>query len=131
MASVTIDGAIRELEGLLSQLSNRRDILRKIGLLLRSSTRLRFDTELNPERKRWQPSLRALREGNKTLTDEGKLRRSISFDSDNDEVVVGTNVSYGKFHQLGLRGNPERAFLGLSKSDREKILDLIESELNS
>ena len=126
---ISIDEGIKEITLLVSKLNNRKDLLRKIGILLRNSTRLRFDTEQSPDRKKWIPSLRARREGNKTLTDEGNLRRSLQVTNDNNEVNIGTDVEYAKFHQLGLGDQPERAFLGLSRSDRKKVLDLIEREL--
>jgi len=129
MASITVDEAVKEIGELLAATQDRRQMLRKIGKLLQQSTRLRFETERDPDRKRWIPSLRAIREGNRTLTDEGTLRRSISFTSDNNEVNVGTDVPYGKDHQFGRRNLPTRRFLGLSLEDRRKILQLIEQEL--
>lgn len=131
MASISIDEAVKEIGELISGLEDRRSLLRKIGILLRNSTRLRFDTQLSPDRVKWIPSLRARREGNKTLTDEGNLRRSLVSTSDNDEVNIGTDIDYAKNHQLGLGNNPERAFLGLSTEDRNKIFDLVKEEIES
>ncbi len=131
MANLTINEGVKEIEKIISSLKDRRILLKKIGDLLRASSRLRFDTELSPDRKKWIPSLRARREGNKTLTDEGNLRRSLVATSDNDEVNIGTDIEYAKYHQLGIGNNPERAFLGLSAADKEKILSLIQDEIES
>lgn len=72
-----------------------------LGLMLEKNTVDRFDRETAPNGAKWTPSMRAEVEGGKTLTDTGRLKSSIAYESNASEIRVGTNVIYGAIHQLG------------------------------
>ena len=56
------------------------------------------------------------------LVKTGRLRGSITHVVQlPDEVAIGTNVYYGKFHQLGTRTIPRRQFLGITDQDKDEI----------
>lgn len=57
----------------------------------------------------------------------GHLRRSIRSGVDKDVGWIGTNVLYGRVHELGLGKMPERPFLGPSFEGRnlDKISDIL------
>lgn len=46
-----------------------------------------------------------------TLVDTGTLRNSVATRVEGDQIVFGTNVPYGVFHQSGTRKMPQRRFL--------------------
>lgn len=83
------------------QAGNMRGLYDQIGASLADSTRRRFDNEQAPDGSPWPPSMRALAEGGKTLTDTARLKTSITFEADDTGVSVGTNVVYAAIHQLG------------------------------
>lgn len=41
-----------------------------------------------------------------------------------NEVMVGTNVTYGKYHQLGM-GVPQRRFLGIDDRGRREVTAIV------
>jgi phage virion morphogenesis protein len=49
----------------------------------------------------WKPSARSRRDAGKPLSDTGRLRRSITVESDRTSAQVGTNVKYARIHQFG------------------------------
>lgn len=70
----------------------------------------RFRTATDPYGRAWAPSLRAQLEGGQTLSDTGRLRRSVSVQSVSEEgFVIGTNVRYAAAHQFGAVIRPRRA----------------------
>lgn len=58
--------------------------------------------------------------------DTGKLRSEISFDVDGNSLKVGTNIPYGRVHQLGGGNNiPARPYLVFQKRDIDQINRLV------
>lgn len=96
------DTAIRAALGsALDAVSNPKPMLDEIGARLELSVARRFETETGPTGAAWTPSRRAAREGGKTLTETGRLNRSITRAVREREVLVGTNLVYAAIHQFG------------------------------
>ena len=129
---------------------------RKVGEVLVSSTKKRFEDEKAPDGTSWPKSHRAASSGGQTLSDNGRLKNSIGYQATAARVEVGTNVKYAHVHQNGmvikaktakflrfqLGGGwvkkkqvtiPKREFLGISDDDMEEIdgtvLDHIRGQL--
>ncbi len=101
--SVSIDD--RQVRELLAQLDERaRDLttpMETVGKQLLFSVQQNFAVGGRPP---WPPSRRALRQGGQTLVDSGRLLGSIAYRPFADRVEIGTNVLYGRAHQLGFFG---------------------------
>ncbi|MCP4162593.1 MAG: phage virion morphogenesis protein [Deltaproteobacteria bacterium] len=119
-----VDKAIREV-------GRTQDLMEAAGETLVSSTLERFETETDPEGKKWKQSKRAEKEGGQTLTKTAVLKNSISYEASNDLVIYGTsNDIYAAIHQFGgaAVGMPEivaRAYIGISEEDIEEIKEMV------
>jgi phage virion morphogenesis protein len=82
-------------------------LMRAIANYGENSTRLRFERQTGPDGQRWQPSRRARKSGGATLKLSRRLLRSITSVHGSHSAAWGTNVVYGRIHQLG--GVIERA----------------------
>lgn len=129
---------------------------KKIGEVLVSSTKKRFEDEEGPDGTKWPKSYRATASGGQTLSDKGRLKNSISYQASATGVEEGTNVKYAHVHQDGMEIKaknakflrfqigggwarkvkvtiPKRPFLGISDDDMEEIdgtiLDHIEGRI--
>ena len=79
-----------------------RPIWDAIGQYGESSTRLRFKNQVDPDGKRWVPSIRAQVSGpGRTLIQKARLLRSITHRADDRGTSWGTNVVYAGIHQFG------------------------------
>lgn len=139
---------IRQLGG------DPQPLLQDIAFLGESSTRERFRSQTGPDGTRWKPSLRVQLNGGKTLTRDGHLGDSIGSYANERAAVWGVNRIYAAIHQFGgtIRAKtsrglrfrlgdrwstkrqvsiPARPFLGVSDTDRQEILDLVENHLAS
>ncbi|MBF0212290.1 MAG: phage virion morphogenesis protein [Magnetococcales bacterium] len=130
-----------ELRGAFTRLAehcrNLTPCLKDIGEDLLRSTDKRFDEHLSPEGSPWEdisPQTKEKKQGRfgegKILTDSGRLRRSITYSTEHNGLLVGTNVIYAAIHQLGGetgRGHtmPARPFLGISDRDKESALEIV------
>ncbi len=145
---------LRELERLAKATGNLRPALKNIGDYLQRSTWERFDAQKDPSGKPWaplHPVTLARKKGKKILVESSRLRDSVVYRADDDEVRVGTNVAYAAIHQFGgkikPRGGralffpgashpvssvtiPARPFLGISDEDRSEILDIIRDHVS-
>lgn len=108
---------------------NLTPALNEIGQTMLASTDQRFETETDPYGVRWKPNTPAVQRYKqsrgfimKVLQRRGVLRNSINYKVTNNSVSVGTNVSYGVYHQLG---NNRREFLGVSATDKEDIISIL------
>lgn len=102
--SIALDAreALAALEGFEKMPDDMTPLMHNIGALGVQSTVDRIAlTNRAPDGTPWEPSERAKREGNKTLQDTARLRDSIDYIADTDRVLWGTNVVYGRIHQLG------------------------------
>jgi phage gpG-like protein len=93
--------AEREMNALVEAGEDLSEFNDALGLVLESNTIDRFDRETAPSGARWEKSMRAEVEGGKTLTDTARLKGSIAYEANANEIRVGTNVIYGAIHQLG------------------------------
>lgn len=124
-----------------------------IATHLETTTRLRFETETDPDGKRWIPSRRAIEEGGQTLTLTGDLKTSIGSGYGRDFAEAGPERSFGAaiyaaVHQFGaiiraVRGRalsfggqvfaavriPARPYLGFSAENRAFIPEAIVDHL--
>ncbi|WP_448339732.1 phage virion morphogenesis protein [Desulfovibrio piger] len=110
------------------KLGDTQALMESVGEALVSDTKKRFDAKKDPEGTPWKPSRRALEKGGKTLTNSGRLRRSIDYAATSDKVMVGSNLAYARIHQLGGKTGkghkvdmPARPYLGVSKEDMEEV----------
>ena len=110
------------------KLGDTQALMESVGEALVSDTKKRFDAKKDPEGTPWKPSRRALEKGDKTLTNSGRLRRSIDYAATSDKVMVGSNLAYARIHQLGGKTGkghkvdmPARPYLGVSKEDMEEV----------
>ena len=106
--TVEIEGAalgteLARLAGVAGVLSHPEGIMDRIGRYLVASTLRRFESERAPDGTPWLKSARAVAEGGQTLTDSGRLRRSIAHvvTDGGRAVEVGSNVVYAAIHQFG------------------------------
>lgn len=101
-----LDKALGKATG---KLGNTQALMESVGEALVSGTKKRFAAKKDPKGKPWQPSRRALEEGGETLTDSGRLRRSIDYAATSDKVMVGSNLAYARIHQKGGEIRPKKA----------------------
>lgn len=117
---------------------------RKIGEVLISSTKQRFEDEKAPDGTSWPKSIRAASSGGQTLSDNATMKNSINPHATASSVEVGTNNKYAHVHQDGMVIRPKKAkflrfrigggwakklevtipkrtFLGISDDDMEEI----------
>ena len=95
-------------QGLINQLRNLEDVdiaatMLAVGEAIRTSTLERFDRGKDPEGRPWKTSIRAQKEGGKTLVKTAQLRNAIHVEHSNKGVEVGTNLIYAATHQFGDR----------------------------
>ena len=128
---VAHDGALARLAEVLSDPGG---IMDRIGRYMVASTHRRFERERAPDGTPWLKSARAIAEGNRTLTDTGRLRGSIAhtLTDGGRGVEVGTNIAYAAIHQLGGRAGrgrrakiPPRPYLGVDEHDRDTFLRIV------
>ena len=111
---VTVDSkkVQRALRTLVKELGHKR-VFTELGIATRSEIDLNFQREGNDQGK-WKPlaesTIERRRKGPgigsaKILQDIGRLKQSMTFDPNKSPhyVDVGTNVTYGKFHQEGVK----------------------------
>ncbi len=146
-------GFDRALVNASRKLSDTRPLMASVGEALVSGTIRRFAAEKAPDGSAWEKSKRAAEENGQTLTDTGRLRKSIDFAATPDKVMVGSNLPYARIHQLGgtirpkkgkalkFRGRngkdvivsrvnmPARPYLGVSKADMDEVRALLQSFL--
>jgi phage virion morphogenesis protein len=85
-----------------ARVRNARPAYRRIARFLRQAILRNFEQE-GWYPRRWKRSLRAVRDGGQTLTDSGKLRRSIKARSTGTYAAAGTRIGYAAIHQYGGR----------------------------
>jgi len=111
---ITVDSkkVQRALRVLVKELGHKR-VFTELGIATRTEIDLNFQREGNDEGK-WKPlaksTIERRRKGPgigsaKILQDIGRLKQSMTFDPNKSPhyVDVGTNVTYGKFHQEGVK----------------------------
>ena len=84
-----------------ARMGNMQPALADFGLVLVRSIAKNFSAGGRPIR--WKRSARARRAGGQTLVKTARLKNSITFAATGQKLTVGTNVKYGRIHQLGGR----------------------------
>ena len=133
---------------------DRRNLNAALAEAVRESTLERFKQGKAPDGQKWKTSIRAAREGGRTLVKTAQLRNSIRTKADASGFAVGTNVKHAATHQFGEPGRtiraknkkalrfqvggrwiskkqvrvtiPARPFLGLSDEDMREIKETVE-----
>jgi phage virion morphogenesis protein len=121
-----IDTLQRNLSGIVRNLDNPEPLMGDIAQILESETSRSFENERSPFGERWEKSRRVLKHGGRTLYDDHTpvskrehpthLQDSIYTSHNRSSAKVGTNRSYGKFHQFGTRKMAKREFLPIRDS---------------
>jgi len=109
----------------LSEPATMNKLLRIIGLTVEGQTIAHFNQAAGPDGP-WEPTQR----GGAILVATGRLRGSIGHVVSTDQVAIGTNVFYGKFHQYGTSRMVKRAFLGLTDADKTQLETIISDYVN-
>lgn len=131
----------KAVDNALKKLADPTELLTLCGEVLIDGTLQRFKDQEDPEGNKWT----ATRRGGKILTDSAGLQRSIDSAVTKSAVYIGTNKKYAAPHQFGAtikpkkgkylkfktaKGGwvtvkqvtiPKRAFLGVSKKDKEAL----------
>ncbi|EBP3538312.1 phage virion morphogenesis protein [Salmonella enterica subsp. enterica] len=91
----------RSLGELINKLEQREPLMREMAAAMADAVEENFAREGRPEWMGWSPAYARKRHGGKILQRSGRLAKSITQFSTNDEAVVGTNVKYARIHQEG------------------------------
>ena len=96
---INLDAARRAIDAAATALEHREPMMRMVAARLRQAVDENFNAGGRPA---WA-GLKTPRPhgGDKVLQDTGRLRNSITQQSDNDRAVVGTNVVYAAIHNFG------------------------------
>lgn len=155
MSKITVEVETAVVKQALGKLSGVMQNLQKplaaVGEDLIASHRERFETKLSPEGVRWEdnsPLTQLLKGGNNPLVGESKsLQRQFSYNVGAHRLEFGSTMQYAAVQHFGAeRGSlankpyksksgtyavpwgdiPARPFLGLSSSDVENMLQVVE-----
>lgn len=81
-----------------NRLSNPAPLMKELSLMGLSAIQKNIESGIKPDNA---PLTKAVKQGNNTLRDSGKLRASLTARHSEKEAAVGTNVPYARLH------NPE------------------------
>jgi phage virion morphogenesis protein len=89
------------------------------------------DRRFNQER-RWTKKAAMAYAFAKPLIDRGALMGTLNYQAGKTQVRIGTPLIYGATHQFGnpQKNIPARPFLGLSPSDEQELLDILNDHLS-
>lgn len=132
------------LDRMLQQATRMAPAFKNIGEELLQSTQQRFRDQVDPDGRPWQRlaassvAAKAKRgHSDKILRQRGYLADTIRYQADEGGVRVGTNRIYGAIHQLGGKAGrgrkvtiPARPFLGISREDRDRIMEIVADHLD-
>lgn len=92
----------KSLGELINRLEHREPLMRELAAAMSDAVEENFAREGRPAWMGWKSnSYWAKRRGGKILQKSGRLAKSITQVSSNDEAMVGTNVKYARIHQEG------------------------------
>ncbi len=124
-------------EALQAKLADLTPVFQDIGESMLNRTRERFNSQTAPDGTPWAAlspgyAKRKKRNKDKILTLHGRLRGTLNYRASKNEVRIGTPLIYGATHQFGdpQRFIPARPFLGLSQSDEQELLDILNDHLS-
>jgi len=110
MAGDSIKIEIREdarplLRAIIQRVRNARPVLRALGQIGVDAVQGNFDAQGRPKwKKRKRPPKRGGGKGYKILTLSGRLRNSVHYRVEGQEVRIGSNVIYAGVHNRGYSG---------------------------
>ena len=129
----------QKLKVTANKLSNMRQFWSSVGSYVQRQTiRERFNKEQSPDGQKWKslaPSTiqhrkKRHKKGNmKILQDTGELRRSITYEAENNCVKVGSKLKYARTHQFGRGKIPARPFLGVNDAEKQHITSMFKQYL--
>lgn len=103
--SIGLETALQELSGRIDDLT---PVMQTIGEIVAAQALDAFESETSPAGAPWIPSIRALKTGDKTLSNTGLLS-DIIVSASASQVEIGTLASYGAIHQFGGRAGRKHA----------------------
>lgn len=149
MTAATIEINDYEILAALTQLARNVDqlepALEDIGDAVKADILLNFREQHGPDGEPWEPlsdvtlaNRRDNGQGAEILRDTGLLNRSITYNTSDTAVEIGSDKVYANMMQFGGRKSefpwlwgdiPERPFAGFSESIRGQILDILGQHL--
>ncbi len=124
-------------ESLQAKLADLTPVFQDIGEAMLNVTRERFTSQTAPDGSAWQAlspdyAQHKKRNKDKILTLYGALRGLLNYQAGKDQVRIGTPLIYGATHQFGnpQKNIPARPFLGLSSSNEQELLDILNDHLS-
>lgn len=136
-ASIEITG-MAELEAALGKairmLENPQPMLTEVGNALVSSTKGRFEQEVDPQGNEWKLKDSTIKQKQKSgftkkLQRTGNLKNSITRRIATRKLEIGTPLEYGKYLQKGTSKMEGKEFLGVSEEDKQVIEDITEKHV--
>lgn len=131
------DSLQRELNRLLEKGTHLEPALREIGEYLIESTQLRFTQMQSPEGVPWQAlskkTLAKKKRPDRILTESGTLADTLTYQTNHNQLMFGTNLEYGATHQFGRdeANIPARPYIGINREDQTEILEILRHHLVS
>lgn len=132
--SIQVDS--KELQAFLKRSEGLKDVTRLLNAIADlelSQTKQRFVKQIDPAGNPWKPTQRQKKNPSaKILRKTGNLFNSLTKKIIGQSAFIGTNVSYGLFHQTGdsSRGLPKRQFVGTNAKTFKNIDLAIKTFIN-
>lgn len=131
---VSFDASIAQsVFNALASGSFRGNLLTAVGGVAQRQTVERFGTKVSPDGAPWAPWVGrgSNRRGRGLLVETGRLRGSITNIVSGNQVIVGTNVFYARFHQGGTSKMVARPFVGANEENIAEIGQVLVGYLRS
>lgn len=121
---------------------NLQDFFEDAGEIILPSTKKRMHQEVDPDGKRWTENAPATKKKKKNpkilqeFGERGGLLGTLAYKASSDKLQWGSNKAYAAIHQLGGKAGrgrkvtiPARVYLGLSRADRQELLETLRDYL--
>lgn len=103
-AQLDYEALATALERLQHVGGNMKLVYKDIGEYLEQSTKARFDAEVDPDGRPWEPLAQATlkrKRANTILQEKGYLKGLIRYKETSDKLLVGSDRVYAAIHQFG------------------------------
>jgi len=138
MITVELKG-VQEIQAKLQKACNvagTKSVLEGVGDIVVDAVQRNFRNEGIGNRK-WKQSEAAKKRNGQTLTDKQTLRRSVHRTNfDGNQVLVGTNVPYGRIHHFGGKTGrkhktilPARPWLEVDEAGMNRVLEFVQDKI--
>lgn len=130
------------LDRLSRKLDNMHPVMDSIGMALSNRISGRFETETDPEGKKWaahKPATLASypKNGNRMILDRfGEMLRSLNHHADSQSVTVGFGKKYAVHHEFGTKNMARRGLIfsdtgngALSQQDEDAVVAIVNDYL--